>query len=163
MHTRTWRLGATEVLWWWGACTGIWLLTLSSVTAPELTVAAACGLPCALAARAGRRAVGDMWRPRPAWLAWLAVLPASVAADSARLARLLVQTGGRPADPGRLRDIQLPGSEPGPVAAARRALGSLVISASPGTVVVDSDPGGSRLTVHALAGGWPGLDQVAGR
>lgn len=163
MHTRIFWLAAAEVLWWWGACVGIWLLTLSSVTPAELTVAIACGLPCALAARAGRRAVSDTWLPRPQWLAWLVRLPASIMADSVRLATLLAPAARKRADPGRLRDIQLPGAEPGPVAVARRALASLVVSASPGTVVVDSDPRNSRLTVHAMPGGWPGLDQVVAR
>jgi multisubunit Na+/H+ antiporter MnhE subunit len=163
MHTRICWPGAAEVLWWWGACVGIWLLTLSSVTPAELTVAIACGLPCALAARAARRAAGDAWLPRARWLAWLVLLPAAVLADTARLTGLLAQAARGRADPGRLRDIRLPAAEPGPVALAHRALASLAISASPGTLVVDSDPRGSKLTIHAMAGGWPGLDRAAAR
>lgn len=163
MHSRILWLAAAELLWWWGACVGIWLLTLSSVTVPELTVATACGLPCALAARAARRAVGGAWLPRPGWVAWLVLLPGAVVADTGRLAAVLPRAARRRLDPGRLRDIPLPGSEPDPVAAAHRALASLVVSASPGTVVVDSDPEEGRLMVHSFRSGWPWLDRVVGR
>jgi multisubunit Na+/H+ antiporter MnhE subunit len=163
MHTRTRWLAVAEVLCWWAASLGLWLLTLSSVSPPELTVAIVCGLPCALAARAGRRAIGDAWLPRPVWLGWLAALPASVAADSARLAALLPRAVRGRADPGRLRDVQLPEAGPGPVALARRALGTLAISASPATLVVDSDPEDGRLLVHSLGSGRPHLDRVVAR
>jgi hypothetical protein len=64
--TRGARPGAAAVLetgWWWGAAAGIWLLTLPSVTWPELAAALACGLPCGLAARAGRHAMRARWQP----------------------------------------------------------------------------------------------------
>jgi hypothetical protein len=61
---------------------------------------------------------------------------------------------------GRLRDIQLPGAEPGPVRLARHALATLALLASPAAIVVDSDPENGELLVHSFRGGWPHLDRV---
>jgi multisubunit Na+/H+ antiporter MnhE subunit len=163
MHNRTRWLTVAELLCWWAASLGLWLLTLSSVSPSELAVAIVCGLPCALAARAGRRATGGAWLPRPVWLGWLAVLPASVVADSARLAALLPRAARGRAHPGRLRGIQLPRAEPGPVRRARHALGTLALSASPAAIVVDSDPENGTLLVHSFRSGRPHLDRVVAR
>lgn len=161
-------LGALEVLWWWGAAVGIWLITLSSVTMPDLVVAVACGLPCALAAWAGRRATGNSWRPRLQWALWLVPLAASIIADEVRLLRLAVlrlavlgAARTRPAE--EWRGIQLPRSEPDTVASAHRALASFTVSATPGTFVVDGDPEEDRLVIHSLVSGWPHLDRVVTR
>ncbi len=156
-------LGALEVLWWWGAAVGIWLITLSSVTMPDLIVAVACGLPCGLAAWAGRRALGNRWRPRPRWALWLIPLAASIIADELRLLRLAVLRAVRTRPVGELRGIQLPRSEPGAAASAHRALASFTVSATPGTFVVDGDPEEDRLVIHSLVSGWPHLDRVITR
>jgi hypothetical protein len=156
-----------EVAWWMAACTGIWLLTLSSVSWPDLALAAACGLPCAVAARAGRRAVGGSWRPRLGWLAWLGPLAAAIPADLARLFLLAVRPSlahpGGDAPSGQFRQVRTPEGEPAPVASARHALGTLTISATPGAFVVDSDPAAGTLDLHDLGSGWPPLDQVVTR
>lgn len=166
-------LGALEVFWWWGAAVGIWLITLSSVTLPDLVVAVACGLPCALAAWAGRRATGNSWRPRLRWALWLVPLAASIIADEVRLLRqavlrlavlrLAVLRAARTRPGGEWRGIQLPRSEPGTVTSAHRALASFTVSATPGTFVVDGDPEEDRLVIHSLASGWPHLDRVVSR
>jgi multisubunit Na+/H+ antiporter MnhE subunit len=156
-------LGALEVAWWWGAAVGIWLITLSSVTTPELVVAAACGVPCALAAWAGRRAMRHRWRPRPRWALWLVPLAASIIADEARLLRLALLRPSHTGPVGEWRRIQLPGGEPDAVASAHRALASVTVSATPGTFVVDGDPEEDRLVIHSLVRGWPHLDRVVRR
>ncbi|WP_167396591.1 hypothetical protein [Streptomyces antioxidans] len=48
-----------EVLVWWAALTGIWLVLISSVDPLELLVGSASALAAAALARAGRRAVAD--------------------------------------------------------------------------------------------------------
>ena len=165
MNAHRWGL-LLEVPWWMAACTGVWLLTLSSVSWPDLAVAAACAVPCALAARAGRRAVGGHWRPRLRWLAWLAPLAAAIPADLARLFLVAArpaaaQAGDGP--PGRFQRITMPRGEPVPVASARHALATLTISATPGSLVIDSDPAAGTLDLHDLGSGWPHLDQVVAR
>lgn len=166
MNAHRWGL-LVEVAWWMGACTGVWLLTLSSVSWPELVVAAACGLPCAVAARAGRRAVGGSWRPRLRWLAWLGPLAAAIPADLARLFLLAARPGaagaGTGGPPGRFQQITMPRGEPAPVASARHALATLTISATPGSLVIDSDPATGTVDLHDLGSGWPRLDQVVAR
>lgn len=102
------------------------------------------------------------WRPRPGWAAWLLPLFTAVFLDAARLALLtLRQLRGWTADP-ELRQIRLPAESPD-VAAARHAAAALVISATPGTFVVDSDPQEGTLVIHTLVGGWPQLEQVVRR
>lgn len=153
---------AIEIVWWWAAAVAIWTLTLSSVPDQELVAAAACGLPCALAARAGRKAVAGSWRPRLRWALWLLPLLAAVPADGARLvARTLRQLAGRDGE-GELTRVRLP-HEPPDVAAARHAAAVLVISATPGTFVADSDPKEGTLVIHALVSGWPRLERVIRR
>ncbi|MBW8089795.1 MULTISPECIES: hypothetical protein [Streptomyces] len=46
-----------EVLVWWSALTGIWLVLISTVDPLEVLVGAVAALAAALLARAGRRAV----------------------------------------------------------------------------------------------------------
>ncbi|MEU4896816.1 hypothetical protein AB0B12_29980 [Streptomyces sp. NPDC044780] len=48
-----------EVLVWWAALTGLWLVLISTVDPLEVLVGAAAALAAALLARAGRRAVAD--------------------------------------------------------------------------------------------------------
>ncbi|HEY5985630.1 MAG TPA: Na+/H+ antiporter subunit E [Streptosporangiaceae bacterium] len=163
LDTRDTALGALELVWWWGAAVGVWLITLSSVTTPDLVAATACGLPCALAARAGRRALRNRWRPRPRWALWLAPLAASVIVDEARVLRLALRRPGHARPVGEWRGVQLPAGQPDTVASAHRALASVTISATPGTFVVDGDPEEDRLVIHSLARGWPHLDQVVRR
>lgn len=154
---------AAEVGWWWGCATGIWLLTLSSVTGPDLWAAIGCGLPCGLAARAGRHAMSCRWLPRPGWARWLLPLPAAVITDTGRL--LLVALRGLAGDrqPGRLREVALARAERPDTAAAHRALAALAISLSPGTFVLESDPEENKLVIHALTAGWPHPDRVVSR
>jgi multisubunit Na+/H+ antiporter MnhE subunit len=149
-----------EVLWWWSAAVAIWVLTLSSVPAQELITAAICGLPCALAARAGRKAVGGRWRPRPRWTAWLLPLVVAVPADAVRLLVLTVRRLITREVPGELQEIQMPAGEPPDVAAARHAIAVLTISATPGTFVADSDPEEDKIVIHTLVSGPPRLQEV---
>ncbi|AEM82857.1 hypothetical protein [Streptomyces violaceusniger] len=49
--------GVLEVLVWWAALTGIWLVLIGTVDPLEILVGSAAALAAALLARAGRRAV----------------------------------------------------------------------------------------------------------
>lgn len=151
---------AAEIAWWWGAAVAIWTLTLSSVPPQELIAAASCGLPCALAARTGRKAVGGCWRPRPRWTAWLLPLLISVPADAVRLLGVTVRQLVTRSDPGELREIKMPAGEAPDVAAARHAMAVLTVSVTPGTFVVDSNPEEDTIVVHTLVSGPPHLEEV---
>jgi multisubunit Na+/H+ antiporter MnhE subunit len=153
---------AGEVLFWWGASVGIWVLTLSSVSVPELAVAAACGLVCGLLGTAGRRTMGSAWRPRAGWLRWLLPLAVAVPADAARL--LLLTVRPRPTDrAGRYRQAPLDRSGPPAVRAAHEALAVLAVSATPGSFVVDVAPADGRLLIHSVSGGRPQMQEVVRR
>jgi multisubunit Na+/H+ antiporter MnhE subunit len=152
-----------EIVWWWAAAVAIWALTLSSVPPQELITSAICGLPCALAARAGRKAVGGRWRPRLRWTAWLLPLLLSLAADAVRLFALTVRCLVTRRVPGELQQYRMPGGEPPDVAAARHAIAVLTISATPGTFVVDSNPEEDAIVIHTLVSGPPRLQEVVRR
>jgi len=53
-------------------------------------------------------------------------------------------------------------SGPGPLA-ARRAFGTLVLSASPGGIVLDWPADGSPILLHELGSGPPALDEAVTR
>lgn len=149
-----------EVLVWWAAPFGVWLLTLSTLPVAELTVAAAAALLCAVAATVGRRAADERWRVRARWLRWLVVLPVAVVADACRvlLVPLRRQPQGRP--PGRLREIRLEPETDGTLATTRLAVATTVLSVAPGTFVVDTHSEDDVLVVHSLVDGSPRMDDV---
>jgi multisubunit Na+/H+ antiporter MnhE subunit len=152
-----------EVLVWTAACVGIWLLTLSSVSRSELLVALACALPCALLAAAGRRAVQGSWAPRPSWLRWLLPLPLAVAGDTARvLGRAVAALAGR-RPIGAVRSVALRRDRPAARWRARQAVAAALVSATPGTVVVDVDGDTGRMALHALGAGRPAMEEVVSR
>jgi len=150
-----------ELLFWWAAAMGVWLLTLSSMSLPEVSVAAAAGLPCAVLAIASRRAVGGSWPPRAAWLRWAAPLPLAVVADGVRvLGRAAGVLAGRRIGDGEIRSVQLPKDRPAPRRRSREAMAVTLISATPGTVVVDLDDESGRMLLHALGSGRPQIDEA---
>jgi multisubunit Na+/H+ antiporter MnhE subunit len=149
-----------EIVWWWAAAVAIWALTLSSVPPQELIVSAICGLPCAIAARAGRKAVAGCWRPRLGWVRWLPLFLAAVPADAARLLAVTIRRLVTREQPGGMREYPMPAGEPPDVAAARHAMATLTVSATPGTFVADSDPEEDKIVVHTLVSGWPQLERV---
>ena len=165
MRSRWGRAAAAgaEIVWWWAAAIAIWALTLSSVPPQELIASAICGLPCAVAARAGRKAVGGYWRPRLRWAAWLLPLLVAVPADAARMLAGTIRWFVTRQVPGELQELQIPTGEPPDVAVARHAVAILTISATPGTFVVDSDPEEDKMVIHTLVSGSPNLERVVGK
>lgn len=158
-----WRSAAAagaEIGWWWAAAVAIWALTLSSVTPQELITSAICGLPCAIAARAGRKAVAGRWRPRARWTAWLLPLLVAVPADAGRLLAVTIRRLATREQLGDMQEYRMPAGEPPDVTAARHALAILTVSATPGTFVADSDPEEDKIVVHTLVSGRPQLEQV---
>ena len=151
----TWVLRGAEVLVWWCLLIGVWVLTLSSVSASDMAAAAGSALLCAIGAVAGREAVGGHWRPSRDSVRWFLRLPAVVLVDTARVlavaARQLTAPPGE--DPGELRRVKLTADATRPERAARQATAALVVSLTPGTYVADVDEENSALVVHSLVGG----------
>lgn len=156
---RRWAGAVVEVAAWWAVCEGVWALTLSALTTPELVVAASCGLPCAVVARASRRTLRMSWRPDPRWVWWLVPLTAAIVTDTVRLFALVLRPG--PVD-GRLEPVRLP-AEPAARANARGALASVTLTSTPGSYVLDADTGDADLLLHRLIDGGPDLTKVVSR
>jgi multisubunit Na+/H+ antiporter MnhE subunit len=110
---------------WWAVLVGVWLTTLSTVNWQDLLVAAVLAVPCAIIATLGRRVYDGRWQPASAWH-----LPLDIARGSGTLFSRRA----------RLREI--------PVSAVRKGVKTIVVSASPGTVVLDDKD--DALLVHVL-------------
>src|SRR4051812_7647258 len=141
-----------EVAVWWVVLTAGYVTTLGAFTGPEFAVAVAAGLLCAVLAVAARRAARTRWSAHLPWLAWIVPLLGGIAADTVRLLGSLRRDGGT------VRRIPAPTGEPPARAAFRRAWGTVVLSSSPGSVVLDW-PADGPLTVHELGSGLPHLEE----
>jgi multisubunit Na+/H+ antiporter MnhE subunit len=157
------RLLAAEVVFWWAACVGLWLLTLSSVSLSEALIATGCALPCAVLAVVARRAVEGSWPVQPRWVRWLLPLPVAVVADTARvLARGAGVLLGR-TPTGGAHTVQLHRDQPAGRWRTRQALGTVLVTATPGTVVLDVAEDSGEMCVHALGSGRPSMEEVLRR
>jgi hypothetical protein len=114
---------AVESAVWWAVLVGVWLTTLSTINWQDLLVAAVMAVPCALAATLLRGVYHGHWRPASAWTLPLAIVRGCRALFSRRT---------------ELRHI--------PVKPVRKAVKTVIVSASPGTVVLDDE--GDSLLVH---------------
>lgn len=125
---------------WWVLLAGLYVALISTITGWELLTGLTLGLLIAILAVATRSAERKAYRPSWAWLGWLLPLPGAVVVDTGRLALVLAQRVLLRRDVrGSFRRVQLPRVDDGPRDAARRALASVALSATPGTVVVDVD------------------------
>lgn len=145
---RTW-----EVLLWWLGLTGLWLLTASSPTPPEVVTGLVAALLCALLTVTCRVALGGRWRFRLRWLAWLAPLGWEVLIDSVRLRPGRVAEG--------FTEIELPPQASPERAAAHRCAATMVVASSPSTVLVDERA--DRIVLHPLPGGHDAVRRVVRR
>jgi multisubunit Na+/H+ antiporter MnhE subunit len=152
-----------ELLFWWAAATGIWLLTLSSMSLPEVLFAVGCALPCAVLTVMARHAVRGSWPVQPGWLRWLLPLPAAVAADTVRvLGRgAAVLAGRRPG--GNIRTVRLHRDRAAGRWRTRQAWASMLVTAAPGTVVVDVDEDSGEMRLHDLGAGAPAMEEAVRR
>jgi Na+/H+ ion antiporter subunit len=152
MSRRNTSTCGAEIVSWWVALTGLWLLTLSTVSGPELAAAAVLALPCAVAARAARHATDGSWTPKRRWARWFARVP--VVRETWRSLRV------RRSD--RTESIALP-DEPASTSEARQALATVAIGLSPGSMVVDAPNGSHVLVVHRLFDGRSPAHEEVGR
>ena len=153
-----------EVVLWWAAAVGTWLLTLSSLSTPEVVAAVVAGLPCAVMAVLARRAVRGPLFPRAAWLRWLPPVPVAVVADTVRVLGLAAGVlVGRRIPEGDVRRVQLRRDRDDQQWQNRQAAAAVLVTTSPGTVVLDVDPDSGAMLVHDLGGGRPSLEDVVRR
>ncbi|MBN9741856.1 hypothetical protein DMP23_12145 [Amycolatopsis sp. A1MSW2902] len=146
---------AIEILLWWLALTGLWTLTLSTPSAPELIVGAGAAAVCAIAARSARRAMHGACQLKPNWLTWLAPLPKAAVSESVAALRMVFQ---RPSA-GKCEKITVP-AEPRAQHEARLAIATVVVGCTPGAMVVASPPDDTDLVIHRLLPGSSILDRV---
>ncbi|MET9267879.1 Na+/H+ antiporter subunit E [Amycolatopsis sp. NPDC004079] len=145
----------TEIPLWWLALTGLWTLTLSTPSAPELLAGATAAAVCAIAARSARRAMRGSWRLKASWLTWLAPLPKAAVSESVAALRTVFQ---RPSA-GKFERVTVPAA-PRAEHEARLATATVVVGCTPGAMVVTSPPDDTRVVVHRLLPDSPTLDQV---
>ncbi|HWD06816.1 MAG TPA: Na+/H+ antiporter subunit E [Amycolatopsis sp.] len=138
---------ALEVGAWWCGLAGLWLLTLSTPSVPELVAGALAALCGAAAAVGARRALGGRWQFAPGWLRWLGPLPVAAVRDSVAALVTVV----RDPEAGRVERVRLP-AEPRPRHDGRLAAAALVFGCTPGTMVVAGASGSGELVVHRLPG-----------
>lgn len=134
-----------EIAVWAALCFGIWLLSLSAVSDAELAIGAASSVACGVAAMAVRRAIGLHWSVRA--VPW-AALPTMVLAIGSDAVQVLIRPLRR-AGAGNVEVLDTGARGQGAAAVTRRAVATMVMSASPGTVVLDADDRG-RVTFHTL-------------
>lgn len=135
---------------------GVWLLSISTVDWPDVVVGGLCALASGLCAAASRRAIRQRWRPQRALLGPVALLPVAVVVDSAAV---LLSPFRPRARRGEVETVDVAAGGPSPQQAARRAIITAVVSASPATVVLDADHETGTLVVHALPSPGPRLHE----
>jgi multisubunit Na+/H+ antiporter MnhE subunit len=141
-----WVRAVGETLLWWVFTDAVWLASVTSVTRSELMVATACTLPCGVLALMARRANRGYWRFRVGWLTWGVIVARDVVVQT-------VQAWLYALIPRRRRAVLtvVPlRAEDERVAAGRRAISTLSLATTPGTVVCDSDARLDRLLLHRL-------------
>lgn len=143
-----------EVLIWTLLTWGIWLLSLSAIGDPDLLVGGLSSLLCGLAAAGVRRRLGFAWHPSAGAFAPALLLPVSIVVDAGAVLIAAWRPGSRRARTVEV-DIDARGNEPR--AAARRAIVTTIVSATPASVVLDADPVTGRLTVHSMGSPGPSL------
>ncbi|MGW7534378.1 hypothetical protein [Amycolatopsis sp. NPDC054798] len=139
---------ATEILLWWLALTGLWTLTLSAPSAPELLAGAGAAAVCALAARSARRAMRGSWHLKTRWLRWLAPLPKAAVSESVAALRTVFHQPSA----GKFETITVP-ETPRAEHEARLATATVAVGCTPGAMVVASPPDSTRVVVHRLLPG----------
>ncbi|WP_370936154.1 Na+/H+ antiporter subunit E [Amycolatopsis sp. cg13] len=146
---------ATEIPLWWLALTGLWTLTLSTPSAPELIAGASAAAVCAIAARSARRAMNGSWQPKLGWLTWLIPLPKAAISESVAALRTVFQHPSA----GKCEKVTVP-TEPRAQHEARLATATVIVGCTPGAMVVASPPDDAHVVVHRLLPDSPTLDQV---
>lgn len=156
-----WLARVLEVLFWWGACLGIWLLSLSAISGQELLVSVIVSLPCGIFALVGRLAAGGRWGVRPEWFTGLAILPVAIVNDALQVLASVIRSPGRQGEFVRIpiRDGSGHGRRPN----GRRAVATFLTSLTPSSIVMEIDPETGEALVHKIEVTGPQMERVAAR
>jgi len=156
---------ALELVFWWALMIGVWELTLSGTTLPEICCEIAAALLSAIIAIIGRRIVGGRWLPHPAWLRWLPFIAASAVVDTVLVFWFLLRHGRRRHATGSFTAVQLLRLKlvDDGTGDNHRAYATLAITCTPGSVVYDADVDSHRLYAHTLVEGPPDLTGAVAR
>lgn len=145
-----------EVLAWTALMWGAWLLSLSAVGVPDLVVGGLCALACGVCAAGARRAIRQRWHPGASLFGPVALLPVAIVVDAVTV---LLSPWRARTRRGEVQTVDVGAAGRTPRQAARRALITTIVSASPATVVLDVDDHEGTLVVHALSSPGPKLHQ----
>lgn len=149
---------AVEIGVWWVLLVAVWIATVNTFSVQEVIVAAVLSVPCAIAARAGRRAAGLCWTVRRGWLRWLLFLPSAIVHDTIAVLKLaLRRRSGEDRD--EFRALRLPAEDDPALRSGHAAVATAVLSATPGSVVVAADEAKGELLVHAVPDGETRLER----
>lgn len=156
-----WLARIVEVIFWWGACLGIWLASVSAISGQELLVSVLVSLPCGVVALVGRLAASSRWGFHPSWLRGAVLLPVTIVNDAVQvLASVLLA----PSRQGEFVKVPVTGAA-GDTAEAegRRAVATFLTSITPASIVTDVDPQTGEALVHVIRVRGPHMEQVAAR
>ena len=138
---------AVETIAWWCACVAIWQATVTTPSWQEWAASGIFAIPVAACARPARRAARGAWRlPADSARAAAHLIPAIVA-DAAGALWLAARRRGAG---GEYTYLPLPFEHSAARRDGREAAATVLTCATPGAVVVGSDPERQRLVVHRL-------------
>ncbi|GLY70097.1 Na+/H+ antiporter subunit E [Amycolatopsis taiwanensis] len=143
---------------WWAVLVLFWLATVTEMSWQEVVAAGAIAVPGALVARVAGQASRNDWRLRLRWARGLLVLPWAVAKDAARVFAAVLKR-----DNSVLETVRLCGDDTKAQRAAHEAVATVMLSATPGTVVLDASSEHDALLVHRMPPGRQGWERTVVR
>ena len=156
-----WLARILEVVFWWAACLGVWLVSLSAVSGQDLLVSVLVSLPCGVIAVAGRLAAKNRWGFNPAWIRSAVVLPFAIVNDALQvIVRVLLAPGTR----GELVKVTInDAAGKTPRADGRRGVATFLTTMTPSSIVTDVDRDTGDALVHVIRVRGPHMEEVAAR
>ena len=156
-----WLARVVEVLFWWAACLGVWLVSLSAISGQDLLVSVLVSLPCAAAAVVGRIVAKNRWGFNPAWLRAAAVLPLAIVNDAVQVVAQVLRS---PLTRGEFVSVPVRDAS-GTTARAdgRATVATFLATMTPSSIVTDIDPETGNALVHVIRIRGPHMEEVAAR
>jgi multisubunit Na+/H+ antiporter MnhE subunit len=157
------RLVVLEAACWWVFTLGLWCAFIGNISSTELLAGTAAGLICGLTVVQLRVVDWPTFRPALRWLGWVPLVLLSAVAETGILTLGLwrwVVAGRR--DLAEFRTIPLGPAGIGSAARARHALATVAISATPGSIVLQTYPELGEARVHVFGSGGPDLISLIG-
>ena len=156
-----WLARMVEVVFWWAACLGVWLVSLSAVSGQELLVSVLVSLPCGVVALAGRLVAANRWGFEAAWFRSAAVLPLAIVNDAVQV---IVHVLRSPRTGGEYVKVAVDGAA-GDTARAegRRTVATFLTTMTPSSIVTDIDPRTGEALVHVIRVRGPRMEEEATR